>query len=788
MPRSDLFSVLIGISIGILVVALISRIGFRRFFSKLSLPGIKVSVNSQDAERILRTRQLRHLEGLHLAPFFCRLSDIYLPQKLISNPLFLDLNVDLEEIPAVLLHPFSIPQIPEFNLSNPLPLLTLAEALSGGRNILLKGRIGSGKTTALANLALEILEHRCAVTELNDYLPFFIHARDLVGSENENDLENYIVGGLGHRLKYQNKTNIVKILHDYRDTHRLVILIDGLDELSRVRFDEIAAVISIYAKAHPDVKIVTTSGPYFSGGLIKAGFAPLYLKPVEPLDSSTLVDKFLCILPAEHYIVKKGYIKKWMEHEFIGMDLFTVTLEIISNLSSYSKTPRRLLENYTLQASNGEINSDLLSYIAEQFSRNQNFSLTSDQLHDCLQQYKNIEDSSVAGTSTRTLIISSLVGSNIIVQGADGFYFFTNPELMCRLLSQSRTYNHATDIETMFFSPIEYRSLQLSTQIQYIETWQSCEPHDDTITSLITLDHALAKGEAIKDLKLEPENLAKTVISSQAPMSLRYCSAVLLYYTQSSVLNILLERFSRSSDPGLLLLASLFAGKPDINPSQDLFEHLYQNDDKLLRNHFLISLIMHPEFDREGLITAEMSGIAGRNTAELMGLMGEASRKRLLDFAHAENPNCRRNAVYGLRLTAETWAHDTIKHLNNTDKAWMVRDAAAQAMEKPWDTKMFSPQRLPPLNHNPEIVLLADRHKLKIPLEGFNEEFMRKLIDEGDDKTRLLAIQYLFSTPSVKSLQLQKILVEKVHSMQEVALYALQELCWSNGFSDREVF
>jgi len=192
-----IYSLLIGLLLGILLAFLVFVL------KKLIKKPLKVSFKKDDhvigVETTLRKLLLRDFESMHLSPDICRLSDIYVTQKLISNPIYLNTQVDLDDIPVAFLDPLSFSDIPELSDNYPLPLIKLSEALSGGQKIVIKGHIGSGKTTALANLAIEILEGRCDLKFLIEYLPIYVHAQDMFGMSAEHGLQTNMFNLIGQK-------------------------------------------------------------------------------------------------------------------------------------------------------------------------------------------------------------------------------------------------------------------------------------------------------------------------------------------------------------------------------------------------------------------------------------------------------------------------------------------------------------------------------------------------------------------------------------------------------------
>jgi len=72
-----------------------------------------------------------------------------------------------------------MPSWPELAAVYNAPTLTLAQALSGGANLVVIGQPGIGKTVAIAHLASQAANRSEELGPLKDAIPFLIHVADL---------------------------------------------------------------------------------------------------------------------------------------------------------------------------------------------------------------------------------------------------------------------------------------------------------------------------------------------------------------------------------------------------------------------------------------------------------------------------------------------------------------------------------------------------------------------------------------------------------------------------------
>ena len=779
MLKPDLMSLLIGIAAGILIAVLIKSPNIRSFLNKNKPKKSKTARSDRNDEDQFRKNLLREVESTHLLSFFCRLSDLYVPQKLISNPLFIDPSVDSEEVPELFLNHLSVGEIPELSRDYPFPLLLLSEALSGGRNVLIKGRIGSGKTTVIANLIIEILEGRCAIAELNHFLPIYVHVRDIDLSGSDNSLEKSVINGLYRRDVSNKNFNFETIYRKYLAENRLLICIDGLDELLPERFDEVVPHIQNYLRQNPSVQIVVTSGPFYTGGLLKAGFIPFYLKPASLDDNRKLGQKISEMFLNDTVLLEKDIVRGWMKQISPTADLFTTTLQTFAFLSPVPNSRDSILEPYVQYVTSGRLSASNLGLIAEEFLINSvNNSPDYIRLEKVANLLKNNEKSSPGISAEITL--RSLLEKRVLVSNPDGKIEFSNASVYCQLLAMSRNHTPAINPERLLRSPLEDRITQLSKQSNYLETWLNKTTQIQDSYLLLTLEHLIEKED--KKFISNPviEKLARIVASSEKPLSMRYVAASIIFFAQPNILFYLLKHMSTSADLDTSQLIILLVGKTGDSKYSDLLAPYLTNEYVLLRDLAMLMLIKHPTLDQTSLIDFEMHGLGGNNVGLLMALAGDEGKRQLLEYSHSENPNCRRNAVTGLRMIDEAWCLNELHRLNSTDSAWMVRDAAAQAIENHWNPAIFVPRELPALEKNPLILQFVEENHITKPFSGSPAQLLTSLINSQEYLKQLLGLRYLLKLGGPQTDSWLVAMINRPDQLREVAVHILHEMNYAN--------
>ncbi len=165
----DKLSFWLGFLAGLIVWWLLGRARpwlSRAFHSaRQELHSTRESITANVEVRLLND-VLRQAERMHLAAPLFSLSEILLQPRLLAPPVPVEPGIQMppEDIATGAI-PY-IPDWPELAALYRSPTLTLAEALQGDANLILLGAPGSGKTVALANLAIRIARQETLPTNL----------------------------------------------------------------------------------------------------------------------------------------------------------------------------------------------------------------------------------------------------------------------------------------------------------------------------------------------------------------------------------------------------------------------------------------------------------------------------------------------------------------------------------------------------------------------------------------------------------------------------------------------
>lgn len=788
MPSLDLFSLVLGFLLGIISLFLANRM--RGLLPKREPPHTKKNkTNNREIqyESKLRKFLLRKVQGLHIAAHICPLSDIYIPQNLISSPIHAHFADDSEEEPVFFRNHPSLTDVPELSIGYPLPQLTLSQALSGGQNIAIMGKIGSGKTTALANLVIEILESRCGQSEFNSYLPIYFHTGDFNFLGDPTDFLGKLAGSINNQYPDLKTPDILNILQKYNSQSRLLVLIDGLDELRPQNFDTAVKMLQTIHNEYPNIRMVTTCGLYYTGDLHRAGFAAL---PIRPPDRADYLHLLLCwrqvwneLLPRELETseINESFVitELWLKQEAPLPSFFEMTLVVLSAFSHDRIPNNRPIIPYLQHQTEGITSIDTLVTIAEQMADKGFQGVQLSDLVDRLSIALPADRTSSSTTVTTEDLAKKLINNDLLTQRGN-FYQFSNPSIFCQLLSFSPVYKKNTDWKFLQRSPMENQITQVAEiDENYLLSWLNRDGHFYQHNIALVLDHLVNRQYKKIDLSVVFPKLVNLIVADETPLSIKIKLTAIIYYTNKTIFSQLLTRLEKHPSPNCRKICAYFYGFDHIKAHQEYIIDCTNDRDSSVRLFGYMALINRFDTNSKNLLTELLQNSfdkSGQIVAELLAQDYEKGHEMLKEYSGDDHPSCRRNVIYGLRLIQEDWADKLLNKINADDHVWMVRDAAAHALEKKWDPLQYSPQVPRSPAEDPQLVKIAGNHGQGIPVTTYPYELLNNLLQTDSYEEMLIAIQYLIASPNQDTFELIATKTKSDNPIREIACQALIEV------------
>ncbi len=141
----------------------------------------------------------------------------------------------------------------------------------------------------------------------------------------------------------------------------------------------------------------------------------------------------------------------------------------------------------------------------------------------------------------------------------------------------------------------------------------------------------------------------------------------------------------------------------------------------------------------------------------------------------------RRASVYGLAIINESWAREALEHMRREDKEWLVRNAAADALEIMGEgEEQQAPSldiSLPQAEMEPWLIALTAELGKGVGVGQAAEDVLISVLDDDDPNVRLMAIETLerLALPRAVSV-LRQHLRDSYPEIRHAALDALDEI------------
>ena len=377
----------------------------QRFFPQIGA-SVKESIQSNQVrqqsgiEKYLLNNTCLKVQSLHISKDLFSLEEIAIPPRL-NVPTYLTPDDEAYTVTTVASHviPF-LPETPELTAQYFVSTISPVEALQEGANIVIIGEPGSGKTVALAYAALQISKDDPVTNKLLDHLPLFLHVSDLdLAREEIQDPINLIIDCLIQENSSFVRSRIPDSIRKLAKDGKLILLLDGLDELPKIHFDKSVLFLAALFKQFPKVQVMTTASSNYLGGLIRLGFQPLSISSWSIRDISKFVENWNKLwiehINNAHFMnnsadsIDSRIISNWMTSQNIYITPLDWTLKIWAAYSGDLNGPLSInaIDNYLSRVSGKIIPRTILEHLALEFIKLNGASLPISRVDDFINNF-----------------------------------------------------------------------------------------------------------------------------------------------------------------------------------------------------------------------------------------------------------------------------------------------------------------------------------------------------------------------------------------------------------------
>lgn len=714
-------------------------------------------------------------QRLHLAGEIFPFDEIKIKPLLLAPPVRSqpdETQASLSMIPSILPYLPDWPELP--GLVN-APRLSLSQALSGGMDLLIVAPPGHGKTSLFIDLISEMAGRPDSSKGSTARIPFYLTARDF-GPIGKGIAEEKIFQGITKSVPVLKDSSLKAYFFNLLSSGRVLILLDGLDELSPSEIDVRLPIIESFKKAHPNAQIVLTSNQDLYLTQAPLGFTPLYLASWTRQDLS----RFL-----------QNWIKKWSERiltkedtEFKVIDFmvrenaletlqqtrspFEITLQILLFCSGNPsfEDPSQLIKSYLLTRKIDDEAIAMVSRMAANFLQKEVSQLSINKIQEMDLAFTEIKDDAGESQSdsqnTQRIsmeeMLQSLLDAQIMVQSSSGEVYFSRTSWLSFFAAQALV---STEIPASEFNnftkwqagrdAIHFLAMISDITAQVDQFLRKDEQPLFPRILLCSRWIPWSLGTSAWRITLF-KKLALYITKDFLPFSVRVRFLSALALSGDASIPGLLNHFLSSPDEVLKQLSILgmsLTGQPqNISVLQKYLSA--ENPRTRFSSCLALGSYLPQKKGIENIARVLLRGdeTNRRLAAEILSSDPEDGYSILQEAVTLEDILTRRAVVFGLARVQQPWAIDLLKKMQVEDSQWVVRNAAAQALEIIEKGIPDIPHPLADPHNAPWLIEFASKQGYGISPEKDITEILYLAMNHGNNEEKSAAMDYLHFHPS----------------------------------------
>ncbi len=628
-----------------------------------------------------RREMIGRAETMHLARAIFALEEIAVEPRLLVLPPPPDPSQEeaMHETTLAVL-----PSLPDWVLLSGIyraPTMSIGQALNSNVNLLITGRLGSGKTSALAYLAILAAKRDPRAGPAVQWVPVLIHAADLRPDlMREKDPLEVILAAAGMTVSTALASRLPGFLRNQFRSARALLLLDGLDELTRPELAPISDWLQKLTEAYPGNHIVAAGPASGYDGLARARLAPIPIAPWGEHEQRTFL---------------KLWSEAWKNYVVPGLpksrasevDLEVVNGWLIGGMRGAMplEVTLRAWAAHAGDARGQDAVNDLEAFVSRFLSHEERPTSEATALTWINERKGAVPERALhratpIGDLVEAGVLSRRIGSRIsFYQPAVGAY------LAARAMIRGKVSRSATEPGWL---PAE-TAMRYYAAMADASTLADEQLHvkHDPLESRVLLCARWLQGAPLKAPWRPSVLRALGMITQDAsrPFGLRLRAVHALVGTKEPSVAILFRRLLASPQSESRVLACLgLGGLRDTESVADLQKILTNEREILVQQAACLALAGIGNTAALEVLGKVLLG--GKENirlavAEALACEPEEGYAMLRDAIELDNLLTRRAAVFGLARVPEGWAEELLQHVQLEDSQWVVRGAAAEALE-----------------------------------------------------------------------------------------------------------
>jgi HEAT repeat protein len=734
----------VGLAAGLIVTWVIVRMGplsnWASGFVRSSIDRINESLTAGAQDRYIVELSQR-AETLHAVSALFALREIGVAPRILAPTNSTDPGESEKPAGEALA---VIPNLPDAKYLSGVyaaPTIRLIDAVRQGQDLMLTGRLGSGKSTALAYLAMQAIRGELPAEDGQGRLPILVHAADLPTEQLTKDPLDALVAagqawasaGLAGRLQGYFRQHLRE--------RRALLLIDGLDEFPARALPPYAGWLAQLRQEYPGNQVVVCAAPRGYDGLARVGLAPVSIAPWSEHQQRVFVQR---------------WGSAWSEHVAPHLNrsrLEEIDPALIGGWLAGTALGQSPME-FTFRVWAAHAGDALGDGVADGFEAFLHRFLSAEEQQSAaaagVAWIESRDGAFDEAGLQRGTPVGDLVEAGILTRRVGHRLSFRTPALGAYLAGQGMG---ALGVPEAADEPDWLASDEgLGFYIAMGEGGDEIEHSLAAAESDPLRLGILRMGEW---LRLAPKKagwrpqalraLGKIIQDSSLAYGLRLRATHAMAESDEPTASVFFRRLLTSDHPSSRILGALgLGGLKDSESLADLTRSARSDPDTRVRYAACLALAgLGTEESLESLGELLLNGEEGIRVAaaEALAIQPDEGYDMLKEAAGYDDLLTRRAAVFGLARIPERWARETLEGLQMEDAQWVVRGAAAEALER-WDQPPYRisgpPQEISEL---PWLVSFAAREGLGVAPGKAALEMVRRALTSGTPEERLAALE-----------------------------------------------
>lgn len=723
----------------------------------------------------------QYVQSLHLCNFLFPLKNILVEPRLLIPPpqtqpgdLLFSRDITSIVIPYM-------PDYPEMAVQFGAQTITLAQVFGHDKytKVAIIGHAGSGKTTTLAHFASILCENDHPFDGLNGTIPILVHIAEIDTDDAGDPISSLIKSNL---LKYPTISSSIDLeafLRRNFEQEKVIILLDGLDELSVSEMDRAVGFLASITKQIPSVRIATTASIEYFDGLRGLGFLFLPMACWDRTQKTTFLHQWSKIFKETHPGKREDtlnnetlLLERWLEQSCEYADPLIITLKALAVYTGGTTGQRKFeaVESYLRRIMQSKARPPL-EKLAKQQLLTQTSLVTSEYIKDASPELLDM--------------LPDLIKTGLLIQHTTQRVRFVHPTILGYLAACAM---EESDEEDILCQQPDW-SAKFEAFSSYVSTKEASRVIQRLLSSNLDPLHRnlLSIGRWLRDVSDESRwrinvqrQLVELMQDNNNALALRTRALTAMILSERERIKPLLHNFSKSDDPDLLHLACMGFGMIKDPQSVEVLKGFLSNPSLMVIRAACLSFVAIG--NRNALESVALLLLQGNNeirkaAAEALANHVEEGFPTLKDGSTIDDPLTRWAVVFGLLRIRQPWAKQILENLQIHDGEWVVRNAAEQALEELSRPMIHWINTNIPLSETPWLIEFASEKGTGISPGKSALDLLHLALKEGTDEQRLGALHQLQHKGDNNSVEyILKTLNEKQGELREVAFQILWHL------------